>query len=98
MVTVTLDKAPLLTLTAAGHAGAAPRGEDLVCAGISTLLCTLAAQLEQTDAKTCVRLEPGFAELRAARTAQTAAAFSFAETGLRLLEAQYPQYVSVTER
>lgn len=98
MVTVTLQKAPLLALTAAGHAGAAPRGEDLVCAGISTLLCTLAAQLEQADGKCFVLLEPGFADLCAERTAQTEAAFSFAGTGLRLLASKYPQYLTVTER
>ena len=96
MVTVELKKRPQLQLTASGHAGAAPYGEDLVCAAISTLLCTLAAQLEKTGGY--ARLEPGFATLRAERTKQAAAAFAFAETGLRLLAAQYPRHLQLTVR
>lgn len=34
-------------MSVAGHAGAAPRGEDLVCAGMSTLACTLGAAVER---------------------------------------------------
>ena len=30
-------------LTADGHAGSGPEGHDLVCAGVSALLCTLAS-------------------------------------------------------
>lgn len=98
MVTVRLQKAPLLSLTATGHAESAPRGEDLVCAGISTLLCTLAAQLQQADEeKSFVHIEPGFAVLYALPTAQARGAFSFVETGLKLLAAQYPQNVSIAE-
>lgn len=97
MVKITLQKRPHLHLTATGHAGAAPHGEDLVCAGVSTLLCTLAAQLEQSGCSSS-RLEPGCAELRAERTRTALAAFSFAETGLRLLAGQYPQYVCIQVR
>ncbi len=95
MVKITLQKHPCLRLKATGHAGAAPHGEDLVCAGISTLLCTLAAQLELAGCRSCARLEPGFAELRAERSRAALAAFSFAETGLQLLAGQYPLYVRI---
>lgn len=95
MVKITLRKRPYLHLTAIGHAGAAPHGEDLVCAGISTLLCSLAAQLELAGCSSTARLEPGFADLRAERSRSALEAFSFAETGLKMLAGQYPLYVSL---
>lgn len=98
MVKITLRKRPYLHLAAIGHAGAAPHGEDLVCAGISTLLCTLAAQLELAGCSSTARLEPGYADLRAERSRSSLAAFSFAETGLQMLAMQYPQYVCIEER
>ena len=93
MVTVRLSHHPRLCLTADGHAGAAPKGEDVVCAGISTILCTLAEVLRQAGVSGYTHLEPGHAELCVRETAQTEAAFSFAETGLRLLAAQYPKHL-----
>lgn len=98
MVRVEIRKAPLLSVKAVGHAGAGARGSDPVCAGVSTLLCTLAAQLTLTDAEHFAKLEPGDAILRAVKTPQTEAAFAFAETGLSLLAANFPQCVRLTER
>ncbi len=98
MIKITFRKRPCLHLTAVGHAGAAPHGEDLVCAAVSTLLCTLAAKLEPANCNSSSRLEPGFADIRAARSRTSLAAFSFAETGLQLLAGQYPQYVYIEER
>lgn len=93
MVTVQLSHQPLLSLTADGHAGAAPKGEDVVCAGISTLLFTLEQSVRLARVGGYTHLEPGHAELCVRKTPQTEAAFAFAETGLRLLAAQYPQHL-----
>lgn len=98
MVKITLRKRPCLQLTATGHAGAAPHGEDLVCAAVSTLFCTLAAQLELAKCSSTARLEPGYADVRAARSRTALAAFSFAEAGLKMLAMQYPLYVCIEER
>lgn len=38
-----------LRLTVTGHAGAGPKGHDLVCAAVSTLVLTLAAALHRAE-------------------------------------------------
>lgn len=73
-----------------GHAGTAPRGHDLVCAGVSILAETL-----------CASLPPG-----SVTWGEGLGIFSFPEpcpaadtvcTGLRLLAEQYPQAVGFSE-
>ena len=58
--------APKITVT--GHAGSAPHGHDLVCAGVSTLVYTLAFHVQKLEraglcANAQVRLLPGDAEV-----------------------------------
>lgn len=48
-----------LSLTVSGHAGAAPHGEDLVCAAVSALVETLALGLERFDVPGTWTLKPG---------------------------------------
>lgn len=98
MVRIQISKGARLRLTAQGHAGAAPKGTDLVCAAVSTLLCTLAAQLRQADDAAYTQLAAGYAELQAAQSEKTAAAFSFAETGLRMLAGEYPKHIRVLDK
>ena len=38
LVNVRKDKEEILELVVTGHAGQAPKGEDLVCAGVSSIL------------------------------------------------------------
>lgn len=40
-----------LELTAEGHAGGGPRGQDIICAGISALMMALVNQLSEEDAR-----------------------------------------------
>lgn len=47
MTTVTYDR-KYCTLKVSGHAGAAPAGEDVVCAGISSLVRTLIQAVTDT--------------------------------------------------
>ena len=52
-------------ITIEGHAGYAPRGQDIVCAGISTLVQTLLQSFEDlcTDEIT-YHLKPGWVEIK----------------------------------
>lgn len=89
MIRVTLEPG---RLRAAGHAGFAAPGRDVVCAAVSTLLCTLAQELSgRPDAR--VRLEPGLAEVECPPDEP---ALAFAAAGLRLLAAHCPRYVRVS--
>lgn len=95
MVRISIYRGKVLRLNAYGHAGAAKKGHDLVCCAVSTLLYTLAAELTRRDCGAEISLCSGFALFSVPPQAEEA--FSFAKTGLRLLAAQYPQYISLTE-
>ena len=89
---------PTCRLEASGHAGYAPAGQDIVCAGASTLmqtLCTLLAGEEGTKSG-------AWDESDGPRLAVTAAApqkpwvegaFEFAKAGFALLAERYPDHV-----
>ena len=90
-------------LSVAGHANSAEPGKDLVCAGVSALACTLAAnvlrleELGQAEAVT-VRLEPGSAELVCRPgPGYSDLVFGVFDTGclgFALLSGEYPRYIS----
>lgn len=47
MVTVTFDKSgDARCIMSSGHCGAAPSGQDIFCAGISTLICAIPPALK----------------------------------------------------
>ncbi|GHU82486.1 hypothetical protein FACS1894196_0880 [Clostridia bacterium] len=83
-----------------GHTGAAPSGEDIVCAGISALTQTAVNALESVAGiKTHPRIAPGFLSVtlpRGGTARQRARAQIILRTvrrGLRDISASYPQYV-----
>ena len=87
-----------------GHAGAAPKGQDLVCAGASTLALTLgrAAALmeeEMLARPALVRLEAGDTAIsvlpRREWAASADAIFWTILLGLSRLAQAYPQYVQL---
>lgn len=88
-----------------GHAASAPRGEDLVCAGVSALALTAgkAAQLMYSRGllrrRPLVRLDNGDAVVIAtARTgceAEMLMAFWTVEAGIHALAQKFPQYVKL---
>ena len=94
-------------LQMAGHAGAGLKGADLVCAGASTLACTLAAAVErmyeQQMLKRCprVELEEGKADIIAVpkpRFRQEAMmVFWTVQTGIGALAEAFPGNVRVEE-
>lgn len=94
-----------LKVTACGHAGFAPRGQDIVCAGVSTLLAAAAetaARMRRCGLleECTVRLEPGDAEIAMKPTpegkAKAEAVMEMLRAGAELLEEMYGQYVVMT--
>ena len=93
------------SVTARGHAGYRAYGQDIVCAGVSALLATAAEMLLRLEAAgevrltEPVRLEPGDVRMAFETPADSAKAnmlWETLETGLRLMEANYGQYVVIT--
>ncbi len=86
MTTVHFDRR-VAVLSLSGHAGAADRGRDLVCAALSALAETAAAQpgaeTERGEARMTVRA----AEERLAALAE----------GFRLLAREFPEFVTYVE-
>lgn len=99
-----------LELSAVGHAGYAPRGRDIVCAGVSALLYGFIAYLEETAP---IATAEGFSPVGGAAPweigeadgrlwvrnrsldGRDGAAFASVEAGLRLIAACYPDYVTL---
>ena len=87
-----------------GHADYAEKGKDIVCAAISALTFALAQSLMDHEAiiESHISLEEGDAMISASCkhaehewTLETL--FEFAMNGLRMLQVQYEDHVSVTE-
>lgn len=88
-----------------GHAGAAPRGQDLICAAVSTLALTLgraAALMEEEEMlarPALVRLEAGDTAIsvlpRREWASSADAIFWTILLGLSRLAQAYPQYVQL---
>lgn len=90
-----------------GHAGAAPKGQDLVCAGASVVACALAEGMEMAYEQGMLRryprivLQAGKAEVIALpKTAffrDVLMLFWMAEVAMNLLGREFPQNVSLEE-
>lgn len=89
-----LSKEQKLRLTAHGHAGYAVKGQDIVCAAVSTLMQTLAYS---TDSETGGMQGDCVPELivQADATEENQAKFELVVDGLYLLAQQYPENVRV---
>ncbi len=93
-------------VTVKGHAGAAPKGNDIVCAAVSALTYTLAANA--LDLKDCgftrrvmTRLDHGDSEIHVTPKrpwrGTTDLVFSSVCVGFRLLAENYPKYIEYQE-
>jgi uncharacterized protein YsxB (DUF464 family) len=88
-----------------GHAGAAPYGQDLVCAGVSALVYALAQRLQELEQKGALEAPPniqlgsGEAQISAVAKggyeAEVAEDFRLIESGLKFLETHYPERISL---
>lgn len=93
------------TLRVQGHAGAAPYGQDLVCAAVSSLVYALAQRIRELDEQGAlktsprIRLDSGSAVISATARKkyrqQVAEDFRLTESGLKLLSGHYPEQVTV---
>lgn len=100
MIRAVYDR-PAHRVTVTGHAGAAPHGEDLVCAAVSALLCTLAEAVRRMERsrqaeQVVIRLEEGYGEVAFASEYECLVN-SVVDTvclGLECLAKEYPQYVT----
>lgn len=85
-----------------GHANAAPRGKDLVCAAVSTLVQTFAGWAEEQGKKgkleTDVRMEEGRTVIAASagiwEMERLLGCFEVIRFGLENLSRQYPEYIT----
>lgn len=89
---------PTCRLEASGHAGYAPAGQDIVCAGASTLMQTLCALLAgEEGTRSGVWDEPDGPRLAVTAAAPqkpwVEGAFEFAKAGFALLAERYPDNV-----
>lgn len=83
-----------------GHAGFAKIGEDIVCAGVSTLVQTMVTSIEElTTDKIKYDMSPGKADIYYGNLSKESAALinSFF-IGVRLIATAYPDFVSCTEK
>ena len=86
-----------------GHAGYAPRGQDIVCAGASMLMETLAYVLADCDeAECCAYNEPTGPRVSVKLTGSIfptdLTAMEFAKTGLALLAERYPENIHYEDK
>ena len=86
-----------------GHAGYAPRGQDIVCAGASMLMETLVYVLADCDeAECCVYNEPTGPRVSVKLTGSIyptdLTAMEFAKTGLALLAERYPANIHYEDK
>lgn len=98
MIRISMDVDAML-LEVTGHAHSAPKGQDIVCAAVSTLVYTLAQNLMLTlhDEDYSVILTEGHSYIEAhppeAQEDQCHHVFMTIANGLCMLEAQYGQYI-----
>jgi uncharacterized protein YsxB (DUF464 family) len=86
-------------VTIEGHAGYAPRGQDIVCAGISTLVQTLIQSFEDFCAdEISYHLKPGWVEIKHGDLSAkgTVLVDSFF-VGVCMIADRYPDHVKVNK-
>ncbi len=92
-------------MTLRGHAGAAPKGEDLICASATMMAYTIAQVVEfmhkqgKLVKKPKIRISQGRATIIATPTedgyAECLHTFFVAQCGVQVLAHNYPQYVKL---
>ena len=96
MITIIYDeKGKDMSLQASGHAGYAPKGQDIVCAAVSTLMQSLAYSVD-SGTVTCDPGGDNILRVQANRSLDTLAKFELVIDGLYLLAQQYPENVRLT--
>lgn len=94
-----------ISFSAKGHAGAGPKGYDLICASASMLAYTLAGVMQRMNEESSLHekanmlLEEGNSHIKArpveGRYNECMHAFYVIQTGYELLAKSYPKYVKL---
>ena len=85
------------SITVSGHARYAQIGQDIVCAGVSTLVQTLVFSISEiTTDEIQYDMQPGSVEIKYGNLSEKAQALvdSFF-IGIRLIASEYPAYVQI---
>ena len=80
-------------VTVMGHAGYAPKGQDIVCAAVSALVYALIGDLQERGLVRELVIRPGY--VTAAAKGPCREELELVRCGLAQLAAQYPQCVEV---
>jgi len=82
------------SLEISGHAGYAPAGQDIVCAGVSTLYGVLVAELDERERRGegTVTTMGGIVSFQP-ETAEIKGIYAMVWRGILLLAAQYGKYI-----
>ena len=95
MMRITVD-ADAMSILAEGHAGYAPAGQDIVCAGVSAILDTL---YERLMSKGCLQedsvMGAGYAFIHAIDCDASHWYLDYAAAGLDMIAEAYPDHVAV---
>ena len=95
MITIVTDRKTLIVYEK-GHAGYGSKGEDIVCAGVSTLLYTYAAMLTKLGAEPKIIDENNRFMITPKKTGKREeAAWESMIEGLHMLASYYEDYLSV---
>ena len=96
-----------LTLTSSGHAGAAPKGMDIVCAAISILTESLVMALLDDEKRGRVKVDWQMneqdgslrvhAEPKSGQEPKIRAYFKMAMVGLKAMQEEYPGNIKIGE-
>lgn len=94
MIDVEYTQGDTCRICAKGHAGYNP-GNDIVCAGVSAILYSLAGyMLDRCLGKADMSLQPGDACIQGPLEAKET--FRMALIGLKLISRKYPDYIRIT--
>ena len=86
-----------MTLVATGHAGGGVYGEDIICAGVSSLLCALVNTLEDARKRGRIKLDLKHVEPALGFLGDINAYFKVIMVGLKGIADKYPENVKVGE-
>lgn len=90
------DNGNEFSLEVQGHAGYDVKGQDIVCAGISTLVQTLIAHMDEVSDRSDNHYRSGYAWVYGSGY-EAVEAFRTIMTGLQLVYATYPEYIVIKE-
>lgn len=104
MIRITYKEFPkegAMRLRAEGHAGYAPKGQDIVCAAVSTLMQALAFSADCSEEGFAVASSSGpagtYLELQMKATPESRAKFELVTDGLELVAQLYPKFVMIDD-